>query len=271
MTTDKIPLILDPDAVMPLLARPDILLLDVSQSTSYVTQHIPGAIFLEYNWIVATDKPRVGLLPDATRLSLLLSAYGISEDTHVIAYDDEGGGRAGRLLYTLDCVGHRRVSLLDGGLHAWLHEGRETEQSIRFPQGVERKVTLQQDPIADKSYILDHLGDDSLAIVDTRSAPEYMGTKVFAARGGHIPGAIHFEWTRAMDEKRHLRLKPAERLKQELAAEGVTPDKQIVVHCQSHHRSAHTYVVLKSLGYTRLKGYPGSWSDWGNDPATPVE
>jgi len=271
MLADDIPLILDADALKPLIGQSQILLLDLSQSASYIKHHLPGAVFLEYSWIVDSDKPRVGLIPDARRLSLLLSAYGISEDTHVIAYDDEGGGRAGRFLYTLDCVGHRRYSLLDGGLHAWLHEGRATEQTIHFPRAVERNVTLQAEPVADKAYILDHLYDQSVAIVDTRSAPEYTGTKVFAARGGHIPGAIHFEWTRAMDEKRNLRLKPAEVLKQELAAEGVTPDKNIVVHCQSHHRSAHTYVVLKSLGYTRIKGYPGSWSDWGNDPATPVE
>jgi thiosulfate/3-mercaptopyruvate sulfurtransferase len=271
MNHTDIPLILEPDALKPLLGQSNVLLVDLSQGESYIKQHLPGAVFLEYTWIVDSDKPRMGLLPDAARLSRLLSAYGISEDTHVIAYDDEGGGRACRFLYTLDCVGHTRFSLLNGGLYAWLHEGRATEQAIHFPKATQREVTLNSGPIADKQFILDHLYDQKVVVLDTRSPQEYMGTKVFAARGGHIPGAVHYEWTRAMDEHRNLRLKPAEEIKQTLAAEGVTPDKTIVCHCQSHHRSAHTYIVLKSLGYVKVKGYPGSWSEWGNDPTTPVE
>ena len=271
MNPTEIPLILEPEALTPLVGQSNVLLVDVSQGESYIKQHLPGAVFLEYTWIVDSDKPRVGLLPDAQRLSHLLSAYGISEDTHVIAYDDEGGGRACRFLYTLDCVGHHRYSLLNGGLYAWLHEGRATEQTIHFPHASQREVALNTDPIADKQFILDHLHDTRVAIVDTRSPQEFMGTKLFAARGGHIPGAIHYEWTRAMDEHRNLRLKPIDEIKQNLIEEGVTPDKTIVCHCHSHHRSAHTYIVLKSLGYDKVKGYPGSWSEWGNDPQTPIE
>lgn len=271
MKSTEIPLILEAEALIPLLGQPNCLLVDLSQGESYVKQHLPGAVFLDYSWIVDSDKPRVGLVPDATRLSHLLSAYGITEDTHVIAYDDEGGGRACRFLYTLDCVGHTHFSLLNGGLYAWLHEGRKTEQTIRFPQPVQRTVSLSTEPVADKQFILDHLQDEGVAIVDTRSPQEFMGTKLFAARGGHIPGAIHYEWTRAMDEQRKLRLKPAEELRQVLAEAGITPDKTIVCHCHSHHRSAHTYIVLKSLGFEHVKGYPGSWSEWGNDPETPIE
>ncbi|MEJ2397699.1 MAG: sulfurtransferase [Gammaproteobacteria bacterium] len=271
MNSTEIPLILEPEALTPLMGQPDILLIDLSQGESYVKQHLPGAVFLDYSWVVDSDKPRVGLLPDEQRLSHLLSAYGIGENTHVIAYDDEGGGRACRFLFTLDCLGHQRFSLLNGGLYAWLHDGRDTEQAIHFPQAVQRTVSFKTDPIADKQFILEHLQDNAVAIVDTRSPQEFMGTKLFAARGGHIPGAIHYEWTRAMDEQRKLRLKPADDLRQTLNAEGITPDKTIVCHCHSHHRSAHTYIVLKSLEYEKVKGYPGSWSEWGNDPTTPIE
>lgn len=75
----------------------------------------------------------------------------------------------------------------------------------------------------------------------------------------------------AIDRTRGIRLKPAEELKQVLTELGVTPDKEVVTYCQTHHRSAHTYIVLKSLGYARLRGYPGSWSEWGNSPETPIE
>lgn len=269
--TAQHPLILEAADLKSLIGQPNILLLDLCQTEHYVRQHIPGAIFMEYAWVVHGEKPRMGLLPDAQRLSALLSAYGISDNTHVIAYDDEGGGRACRLLWTLDCVGHTRYSLLNGGFYAWAHEGHATEQTIHFPTPTQRTVQISDGPIADQAYIRAHLDDPSTVILDARSAQEYMGTKVFAARGGHIPGAVHFEWTNAMDQHRSLRIKPAEELTPLLQREGITPDKTIVCHCQSHHRSAHTYIVLKSLGYDKVKGYPGSWSDWGNTPDTPIE
>lgn len=52
---------------------------------------------------------------------------------------------------------------------------------------------------------------------------------------------------------------------------GITPDKEVITHCQTHHRSGFTYLVAKALGYPRVKGYAGSWSEWGNHPDTPVE
>ena len=82
-----IPLILEAADLKSLIGQPNILLLDLCQADNYVRQHIPSAVFMEYAWVVHGEKPRMGLLPDAQRLSALLSAYGISEDTHVIAYD----------------------------------------------------------------------------------------------------------------------------------------------------------------------------------------
>lgn len=271
MNTYDLPLIINPNDVKPLFNQENIVVVDLGKAETYIQYHLPTAVFLDYGWIVHIDKPRMGLLPDAAQLSRILSAYGIGPDTHVIAYDDEGGGRAARFLWTLDCVGHSKYSLIDGGLYAWSHEGHELSQDISFPTPVTREVQLTDEPVANKQYILDHMNDEDVVILDTRSPHEYMGTKVFAARGGHVPGAVNYEWTLAMDEQHNLRLKTADRLRQELTEHGVTPDKTIVCHCQSHHRSAHTYIMLKSLGFEKVKGYPGSWSEWGNDPTTPIE
>ncbi len=74
-----------------------------------------------------------------------------------------------------------------------------------------------------------------------------------------------------IDQQRNLRLKPAEELRALLEAVGVTPDREVIAYCQRHHRSSHTYVVLKSLEYRRIKGDPGAWSEWGNLADTPIE
>jgi thiosulfate/3-mercaptopyruvate sulfurtransferase len=273
MNSTTTSIVIEPEVARHLLGQENVIFIDLCQPASYIQNHVPGAVYLDYNWIVMMEKPRMGLLPDEDQLSRILNSYGIGEQTHVIAYDDEGGGRAGRLLWTLQCIGHRYLSLLNGGLHAWAGEGMPLEQDIRFPKAsgaLKRNVRYIEGPVADKQYILEHLDDENTVILDARSPQEYNGTKVFAARGGHIPGAINYDWVNAMDRQNNLKLKDSETLKSELAKLGVTPDKTIVCHCQSHHRSAHTCIMLNSIGFEKVKGYPGSWSDWGNDPNTPV-
>lgn len=271
MTETDLPLIVEPSVLASRLQQENVLLIDVSQAQTYVQMHIPDAVFLEYDWIVHREQPRMGLLPDQAQLDNVLSAYGLTPQTHVVAYDDEGGGRACRLLWTLDCVGHHRYSLLNGGIHAWTNEHLDISSHITFPSAGSYQATFNENPIADRQFILDHLNQPDTVILDTRSAQEFAGTKVLAARGGHIPGAINMDWTEAMDKTRNLRLKSEQQLRAMLESKGITPDKTVVCHCQTHHRSAHTYIMLKSLGYDKLKGYPGSWSDWGNDLSTPVE
>ncbi len=266
-----LPLIIEPEQLQTQLGADNIVVLDLSQPTTYLQQHIPGAYFLEYGWITKTQNPVMGLLPDIEQLNRVLSAFGLTTDTHIVAYDDEGGGRACRLLWTLDTLGHKHYSLLNGGLQNWASKNLPLSNDIIWPTPASYSGTLDASPIADKQFILDSLNDDSTLILDCRSPMEYSGTKVFAARGGHIPGAVNMNWMDLIDTENQLRLKPVNEIEQILQSKGVTKDKTIITHCQTHHRSSHSYIVLKSLGYEKIKGYPGSWSDWGNDPATPIE
>lgn len=264
-------LIIEPETLPSLMSQANTLLVDVCSPATYVQYHIPGAVYLNYEWIIHAEPPRMGLLPSHAQLENVFSAIGIGPDTHVIAYDDEGGGRAGRMLWTLDCVGHRHYSLLNGGLHSWSKEGHEVTSKINWPTPATFTAQPNAAPLADRQYILDHLNHDDTVVLDARSPQEYSGAKAYAQRGGHIPGAVNIEWTECMDKSRHMRLKPDEQLRALFAASGITPDKEVITHCQTHHRSAHTYLVLKHLGFEKVKGYPGSWSDWGNDPHTPIE
>ncbi|MES9872898.1 MAG: sulfurtransferase [Candidatus Sedimenticola sp. 6PFRAG7] len=270
MSDLNLPLLLESDALQPLLGSDDLLVIDLSRSTTHSQAHIPGAIFLDYGRIIAMQKPVMGLLPSEEELTTLFSALGIGSDTHVVAYDDEGGGKAGRLIWTLEVMGHNKASLLNGGLHAWANEGFPITQELTEPSPGFFTPNPTSAPVADTDYILGRMNDPDVALLDARSPDEYRGIKRFAEKGGHIPGAVNLDWVMAMDQGRNLRMKPADELKTVLADMGVTPDKEVITYCQTHHRSSYTYIILKALGYPRVKGYPGSWSAWGNHDETPV-
>ncbi|MFV2057573.1 MAG: sulfurtransferase [Thiohalomonadales bacterium] len=249
------------------------ILIDLCKSSLYSQSHIPGAVYLDYTKIVATRPPVMGLLPDKQQLQALLGELGISPDTHVVTYDDEGGGKAARFLWTLAAIGHQKMSLLNGGIHAWANERFPLETEANLPQLSVSTYTIefQDNVIATKEYIMEQLDNPACIFMDARSDAEYSGKKKFAERAGHIPGAINVDWSLLIDQNNSLRLKDNETLRNILQSAGINEQHEVIVYCQTHHRSALSFVALTQLGFDKVKGYPGSWSDWGNSPSTPIE
>ena len=270
MSQALLPTVVEPDVLASHLADPRVLIVDLGPREVHEDVHVPGAVHLDPKALLCGELPASGRLPDERRLSEALSAIGLTSEHHVVAYDDEGGGWAGRLLWTLAVLGHGRLSLLDGGLGAWLAGGLPTDEGIETPVPSQYRARIDRGAWLDTAEVLDRIDDPDAVILDVRSAAEHRGDDVRAARGGHIPGAVHMEWTALMDRKRMLRLKPEAELRELLETRGVTPDREVVVHCQTHHRSSHTWVVLRALGYPPVRAYPGSWAEWGNRSDTPV-
>ncbi len=266
----QLPLMIEPEQLAEVLNHPDLLILDLSQPQSYRHGHVPGAVFLPFQQLMGGQAPAPGLLPSADHLSELFSALGLKENSFVVAYDDEGGGWAGRLIWTLDMMGHQHYACINGGIHGWRDAGLPEDTDLVQPAPSPYQAQIVGRASVTKDWLLEHLNDDDLVIWDARSPQEYEGIRVNAARGGHIPGAVNYEWTRAMDPLRSLRLRDLNQIREELSQLGISPEKQIVTHCQTHHRSGFTYLLGKVLGFPSIKAYPGSWSEWGNAEDTPI-
>lgn len=265
-----LPLLIEPEQLVQHLSDDNLLIIDTCSSANYSKQHVPSAVHIPPQSLQCGIAPVPGKIPSPAQLSAMFSAIGLSDEKHVVVYDDEGGGWAGRLIWTLDAIGHTHYSYLNGGIHAWANEGHPIETTINNAIATEYDVTINTRPIAEIDDIISNLDNPEFAIWDARSAAEYSGEKVLAQRGGHIPGAQNIDWLELMDRDRNMRLINLEALQQRLNGLGLTKDKQIVTHCQTHHRSGLTYLAMKILGYTNIKGYHGSWSEWGNQSNTPI-
>ncbi|MCM5704812.1 sulfurtransferase [Larsenimonas salina] len=270
-----LPLIVEPDTLNDALSAPSLLIIDVpAKAESYAQGHVPGAIFLDHTRLFAgADSGKTpNDVPEPEALTNLFSSLGLTRDTHVIAYDDEGGGWAGRLLWTLELMGHTRYSYLNGGIHAWRAAGLAMDTAPHTPKPSDYTAEFKHPEVMmDVDAIKAELDNGPLAVWDARSPDEYDGLKGKNRHLGHIPGAINLEWTDAMDPERHYRLRDYAELITLLGAKGLDPETPVVTHCQSHHRSGFTWLVGRALGFTHISAYPGSWAEWGNRDDTPIE
>lgn len=265
-------ILIEPEALQAMLADAQLLVVDLSKAATYAQLHIPGAMHMEYSILNSGTQPAPGLLPPEERLAQIAGLLKLDKMSRIVAYDDEGSGRAARLAWTLHYLGYESVQVLNGGLHAWNNEGHPVDNQPVLPDITATLPLAARNPsvLADDTYILEHLDDESVALLDARTPEEYAGTKVRAARGGHIPGAVNLNWLDTMDKNRNLRFKSPDILNDALRTLGIRIEQEVITYCQSHHRSAHTWLMLKSLGFPQVRGYAGSWSEWGNHPDTPV-
>ena len=259
--------VLEPDAVAD-LPETNTLLVQVTSSALFEQAHIPGAVLIEPAELVCGIPPASGKLPSTAQIAATLSRVGYQPDQRIIAFDDEGGGWAGRLFWTLDVIGHYDWAYLDGGLHAWHAAGLPLAQGASAPAPAEPcEITIDTAPIAEISDVMAAIDDADSVIWDVRSAEEYAGLRSGSARRGHIPGAVNLDWELLKDANRQLRL--IDNLDDVAASLGLLQAKQIITHCQTHHRSGLSYLVGRLLGLN-IKAFHGAWAEWGNDPNTPI-
>ena len=239
---------------------------------AYARDHLPGAQFLHLDEDLSG--PMTGSngrhpLPDPAALAARLAQCGVGNDTQVIAYDDAGGMFAARLWWQLRWLGHHRVAVLDGGLHAWCEAAQPLTRETVTPTPAVFTISLQ--PLAvNADYVLRHLGAPDMILLDARSPDRFRGeNETLDPVAGHIPGAINRFFRDNL--KPGGGFKQASVLREEFGALLRGHDAHCVVHqCGSGVTACHNVLAMESAGLSGSRLYAGSWSEWCADPARPV-
>jgi thiosulfate/3-mercaptopyruvate sulfurtransferase len=242
----------------------------------YAESHIPGAIGFDWQKDLQDQVERDFLGPED--FGKLFGSRGISNDHTIVLYGDRNNWFAAYTFWYLKYYGHDNVKLMNGPREKWINEGRPTSSDKPSHGATTFKAEAPDDSIrAKRDEMLKLVGTDT-RLVDVRSPQEFSGELIAMAgyeqegaqRAGHIPGAANVPWAQAVNEDGTF--KSADDLRELYSGKGVLNGDDIVAYCRIGERSAHTWFVLHELlGVDNVKNYDGSWTEWGNMVAVPVE
>ncbi len=244
------------------------LLIDLRPAEQYASGHLPGAVHLDLWGISLIDTDPAPLEAFLWIIEHLFAERGVTAERPVVLYEDITGMRAARAFWFLEFFGHPDVRVLDGGVRAWNAAGLPLSHDHPAPKQSPWKGERRTELLATWLDVHDRLGSEGTTILDTRSDAEHAGTLVRAARGGKIPGAVHLEWKDSLAQDG--RLKPTDQLERMFQGKGVTRDREVITYCQGGYRAAHSYLVLRRLGYPQVRNYLGSWKEWGDRLDLPI-
>ncbi|HWG26912.1 sulfurtransferase [Actinospica sp.] len=240
----------------------------------YVERRIPGSVYVDMNTdLAAPSSPLEGRhpLPTPEHFQTAARGWGLRDGQNVVVLDDNGGMSAARAWWLLRWAGHENVRLLDGGLKGWVDAGYEldgldTPVPVREPGDVQlgsgHMPTLDMDQAAEFSK--------RGVLLDARAGERYRGEQEpIDPRAGHIPGA--FSAPTAENLQENGRFKDPHELRCRFEALGVVAGKPdaVAAYCGSGVTAAHEVVALAVAGIHAAL-YPGSWSQWSNDPERPA-
>ncbi len=242
-----------------------VFFIDCRHITHYLKGHIPGAININRSDVA----DQYSMLLDKESIIILLNKLGISTDSQLILYDDNGSVEAARIWWVLRFYGMEKLHILDGGLDAWKSLSLDISTNVKKYKPVIANLSTQNDStiFADIGWIENAIQHPQIKIIDCRSESEYSGLelKEGALYTGHLPGSIQLDYVELIDfsEGKDKRLKTVDELRLIFSNKGINPGDTIVTYCHSGVRSSlMTFVLKELLEYPNVKNYSGSWVEW---------
>ncbi|MBA2875481.1 sulfurtransferase [Thermaerobacillus caldiproteolyticus] len=236
----------------------------------YIRDHIPGALYFDLEKDLSGPVQEHGgrhPLPSIDDLVTKLSSAGIDGTMTVVAYDEQDGAMAARFWWLLRYLGHERVYVLDGGYTRWKEAGYPTTSDIITVKKRSFLPALQPSLLATVDDVRHAVHESSAILIDSRERKRYSGIEEPIDRiAGHIPGAQNIFWRESVTSEGKWK-QPSEQEKRFASFRKKDP---IIVYCGSGVTACPNVLALYEAGYTNVRLYVGSWSDWISYPDNPI-
>lgn len=242
-------------------------------SERYAKGHIPGARHISMETTLSAPKGKHGgrhPIPSPESFTVKMRECGVSQNTLIIAYDDNRLAGAARLWWLLRLFGHTRIKILNGGFAAWQAAGFNIATKNSHPNINPGDFTAVMDRtrIVDHRWMKRHIGDKRVTYIDAREPARYLGLEEpIDPVAGHIPGAINAPWQNVTDDRGFI--KPTEYQKK--IWQNLPVSANPVVYCGSGVTACVNLLSMSLAGIDNAKLYAGSWSDWCSYSDNPIE
>ena len=228
---------------------------------AYARAHLPDAQFAELESDLCSPRTsRSGRhpWPSVEQMVRFCDARGVSNSSWVVCYDDAGGAIAARMWMVLRWLGHKNVSVLDGGIARWQQLGFPLTAAPPTRRPRARYVSYVQ------PWLLAEIGELRGTLLDARAGERYRGkVEPVDPKAGHIPGARNRPFSMNLGKDGKLK-KPAD-LARELAG-----TRNVIHYCGSGVTACHNLLAMEVAGLAGSRLYPGSWSEWSRREGLPV-
>jgi thiosulfate/3-mercaptopyruvate sulfurtransferase len=275
--------IVDTEYVAKQKDKPGVVLLDTRAEKAYTEGHIPGAINLGGKGAAVVLRDVDARVWAVKKLETILGGAGISRENEIIVYGNKGDTNMSVPFWILEYLGAEKVRAYWGGIEDWKAAKQPVTAEARKLPATKFVAKVREDRYASTEYVKKNLKNPSVQILDARTPKEFSGDEIRALRGGQIPGGVSIpyeqnwadpETLKKLAEKKvttrdGMAPKDAQALRE--LYKGLDPKKEVVAYCQTGTRSTLTYLVLRSLGFEKVRNYDDSWIVWGSRLDLPVE
>lgn len=260
------PLISAKDFMSALKSDKNLVVIDVNGADVYSKQHIQGAINLPHKDLYKPG-PVEGQIKTAEELATIFGKKGISNSNRIVLYDEGSNRYNSRVEWILKYMGATDVTIL--------HFNMDQFAAARIPltatPSSAKAVTFTPAPKPEMAISIEELQNslDKVLLLDAREKDEFDGKDAAKRSTGHIPGAV---W---LNYKEVLTASGAYKSKDEILAVaakyGATPEKAVVVYCQTGIKASVLYTALKEIaGFQHVRNYIGAFAEWAANPANKV-